>query len=93
MNVRQVRAFEDAYFGDPNEIPREGEKAYISVSDERMLPLLIDLVQEWHLEGVPDEPTIETIPMTPAKAGHELVSWLSGELFKLYTGETEVPNA
>ena len=93
LNVFQVRAFEDAYFGDPNEAAREGEKVYISVSDEKMLPIFVELIKEWHIDGIPENPTVQEVPMTPAKAGHELVAWLSGELFKLYVGETEVPNA
>ena len=93
LNVRQVRAFEDAYFGDPNEHKKEGNRVYISVEDERMMPVILDVVKEWHLEGIPEKPSIETIPMTPATTGHALISWLSGELYKMYTGEKRDPNA
>jgi len=92
LNVRQVRAFEDAYFGDPNEITQEGRRAFISVGDEKVLPVLLDIVREWHIEGLPEKPTLEEIPMTPAEAGHNLVKWLSGELYRMYTGEKQVPN-
>lgn len=92
LNVRQVRTFEDAYFGDPNEAAEEGKKVYISVSDEKMLPVILEIVNEWHLEGVPEKPSVDTIPMTPAKDGHALVMWLSGELYKMYVGETDIPN-
>ena len=92
LNIGQVRAFEDAYFGDPNKVIREGERAFVSVSDEKMLPVILDIVLEWNLEGQPEQPTLETVVMTPQNAGHELVSWIGGELFKLWRGETDIPN-
>lgn len=92
LNVYQVRSFEDAYFGDPNKVVKDGERAYISVSDEKMLPVLIEIVKEWHIENIPEKPGVEEIPMTPAEKGHEFVKWLSGELYKMYTGEAQVPN-
>ena len=91
LNIGQVRAFEDAYFGDPNKVITEGERAFVSVSDEKMLPVILDIVLEWNLKGQPEQPTLETLVMTPQKVGHEMVSWISGELYKLWRGE-EVPN-
>ena len=92
LNIGQVRAFEDAYFGDPNQIVSEGARAFVSVSDEKMLPVILDIVQEWHIEGQPTEPTVETVVMTPQKDGHALVAWLGGELFNMWRGETDIPN-
>lgn len=92
LNVLQVRMFEDAYFGDPNDREEKEKKVYVSVSDEKMLPVLFKTVSEWHLENIPENPTIETFPMTPAKDGHALVMWLSGEVYKMYAGETDIPN-
>ena len=74
MNAPQVRAFEDAYFGDPNaERPKKGERVYRTVQDAEMIPVFISAVQEWHIEGVPEKPSIETFPMTPQPAAHDLV--------------------
>lgn len=92
LNVRQVRVFEDAYFGDPNEAKQKGKRVFISVEDERILPVILDIVQEWHLENMPEKPTIETFPMTPVSVGHALISWISKELYKLYVGEVKDPN-
>ena len=93
LNILQVRAFEDAYFGDPNELNRKGKKVFLSVSDEKMLPVILSIVQEWHIEGQPEKPTIETFVMSPVSDGHEFVRWLGGLLYNLWKGETEVPNA
>ena len=93
MNILQVRAFEDAYFGDVNEAKEDGKRVFLSVSDEKMLAFLLGFVSEWHLENVPEKPTQETFPQTPRGKAHELIKKLSAKCLELYAGEIEVPNA
>lgn len=96
LNIRQVRLFQDAFFGDPNEATAQADdnrKVYLSVNDEKVLPVLLQIVLEWRLKGVPEQPTVETFPGTPPKASHEVIDWLTREVLKLYQGETEIPNA
>lgn len=71
----------------------DGERYKTSQVDHLFLPVICELAQEWHIEGVPDKPTPETFPMTPRRAAHEFIVWLGTEIRKVYTGEIEVPNA
>ena len=92
LNIAQVRAFEDS-LGDLNEGDEAGDKrVWISISDEKRLPVILLCVKEWHIEGVPEKPTLETFPMTPLKDAHDLVDTIFREISKLWMGET-VPNA
>ena len=91
LNILQVRALEDS-FGDINEERTEKDKrVWISVTDEKRLPVILQCVAEWHIEGLPDKPTIETFPMTPLQPAHELIAQIYGGLTALWTGE-QVPN-
>ena len=93
MNILQVRAFEDAYFGDVNEAKKDNERIFFSVSDEKMLTFLLGFVSEWNIENIPEKPTRETFPQTPRKKAHEFIKNLTAKCFELYVGEIEVPNA
>ena len=61
--------------------------------DAAYLPAIFGIVQEWHIEGVPDVPTIENFPLTPRTPSAELTSWLIREIEALYYGEIDIPNA
>lgn len=92
LNIRQVRAFEDS-LGLLDDGQVEGNKrVWKSVADERRLPVLIACVQEWHLDGIPEQPTVETFPMTPVGDAHDLIEWLYLLVRDLWIGES-VPNA
>lgn len=94
LNILQVRAFQDAYFGDPNALPPEtGKKVYRSVEDLKILPVLLDIVLKWEIKRMPEKPTLETFPMTPAADAHDFIAWVSGEVYKIFKGEAEIPNA
>lgn len=92
LNILQLRKFQDAFFGDLNQIIERDKKVFLSVSDEKMLPVIFDIVKEWHIKGVPEKPTISTFPATPVTAAHELIVWLTNEVYKIYDGELP-PNA
>ena len=92
LTFPQCRAFEDAFFGDLNELEHSnGNKVFVSVNDEKLLPVLFLVVQEWHLEKIPEQPSIETFPSTPRGPSHELIFLLSRAIYELWKGE-EVPN-
>jgi hypothetical protein len=96
LNIAQVREFEDT-LPDPNaEFDDEGaakkKRVWLGVLNENKLPVVLNVVREWHIEGIPEKPTIDTFPMTPIKAAHELISWIYNALRLIWIGE-EVPNA
>lgn len=66
--------------------------SWTSRSDRAFLPALLKCVKEWHIEGLPEQPTIETFPFTPRDKTHELIEWLVTELRKIVDGEKNVPN-
>lgn len=95
MNILQVRAFEDAFFGDLDEVSKTQKDArvFLSVSDERLLPFLLGFVTEWHIKNVPEKPTLETFPQTPRRPAHDLIVAISQGAYEIWRGEAEVPNA
>lgn len=64
-----------------------------SKSDALLIPVFLKCVSEWHLENFPESPSVENFPASPRKDVRELIDWLWEEINKVYTGETEVPNA
>lgn len=71
----------------------EGEQAE-SVPMVELLPKLearakaiIPMVQEWHIEGLPEKP--ERLPATPIQSAVKLNYWLSGEIWRLINEDSE----
>jgi hypothetical protein len=92
LNILQVRKFEDSLGDiDAGQADEENKRIWLSVSDERRLPVLFDIVEEWHIEGIPEEPAVETFPMTPLTDAHAVIDKIYGGILKLWTGE-QVPN-
>ena len=93
LTLTQCRAFEDAYFGDPDKLNEDGsKKVWLSVNDEKMLPVLISIVKEWHIDNIPETPTPETFPGSPRKHSSQIISQLASAVLKLWNGE-DIPNA
>ena len=67
-------------------------RVFLSVVDESMLPAICACVAEWHLSNFPETVTPETFPASPRRESHELIKWLFDEVYKVYKGETEIPN-
>ena len=91
LTIVQVRAFEDS-FGDINQEEQDGGRVWLSVSDADHLPAILSIVQEWHIENVPEKPTFDTFPFSPVKDAHEMVVQIFNAILNLWKGE-EVPNA
>jgi len=53
-----------------------------------LLPAVLDCVQEWHVEGVPEKPTLQTFPGTPQPDSGQLLGWIIEELLDIITGES-----
>lgn len=89
-NVAQLRAFEITLPAPDEEI--KGGRVYLGESIEKHLPAVLKCVTEWHIEGVPENPTLDNFPMLPIVPVSELVHWVYGLLVKMWIGE-QVPNA
>lgn len=87
MTLPQVMAIEEV-FGSP-----EGKgRVMKSVIDRKLLPAILACVEHWNLENFPEAVTVETFPATPRAESSALIRWLWNELYKVYIGETEIPN-
>lgn len=91
LTIPQVQAITKA-LGDPNEIPG-GKLVWQADADVKNVPVVLACISEWHLSGVPENPTVETFPMSPRKSAHDLIQWLAGAVMKLWDAEEEIPNA
>lgn len=91
LNIKQVRLFEDS-LGDPDENELQGKSVWKGVNIEKRLPVVLGIVSEWHLEGIPEKPTIDTFPASPVSDASELVTWIFSLIRNLWVGE-QVPNA
>ena len=68
-------------------------RKWIGKIDAVYLPVVFEIVKEWHVEHIPEHPTIETFPLTPRLPSAQFIAWLVGEIQKVYDGEIEIPNA
>lgn len=93
LTMPQVRAFEDCLDGIGKLDYGNEDRIWVSVVSEKRLPVILDCVKEWHIEGVPEKPDLGSFPMTPAVAANEFVGWLFGLIRELWIGEEESPNA
>ena len=90
LTLAQVFAFEAA---SDNVTALKGGTIRRSQIDAEYLPMIFAIVTEWHIDGQPDKPTLETWRATPRKASADLTAWAIGEITKMYLGEIEIPNA
>ena len=95
LTLPQVMAFEAA-LGDINAGPVEaGTKVWFTVLDKDKLTAILLCVSEWHIEGLPEQPTADTFPFSPRTASHKLIDWLFGLIRDLWVGDGAdvIPNA
>jgi hypothetical protein len=90
LTLAQVELFEVALQPLPN-VP-EDARILLTVIDKPRIPAILACVEKWELSNLPESVTIETFPMSPRKASHELIAWLFNEIYKVYMGELEIPN-
>lgn len=70
-------ALSDRKLDDKGEPVREVKYGRVGL---RYVPAFIELVEEWHIEGIPERPTIDTFPAAPPATVGALVGWLIGEI-------------
>lgn len=87
LTFPQLQAWENAF----GQADVSGD-TYI-LQARRVLPAICEIVQEWHITGIPDNPTPETFPATPPRAVAELLGWLIGLINDVVRGDTDSPNA
>lgn len=69
------------------------ELYWTSDTDHLRLEALFACVKEWHIEGLPEPLDEGNFPMTPRQQVTEFLSWIWDEMYKIYRGEIDIPNA
>lgn len=75
----------------PKDFPTEG-LVFNTVGDKLRLPAVFACVEKWELKDFPADVNIGNFPFSPRGDSHKLIDWLFSELFKIYTGDQEIPN-
>ena len=88
LNLAQTLAWEEAV-GSLRD--KEAEAMTQREFAKSFLPGVLEIVQEWHLEGLPERMTAATFPFSPHRDAYKLIQWLIKEIGSLYSGE-QVPN-
>lgn len=57
------------------------------------LPGVLACVEKWELTGIPEKPTVDTFPASPAQSSVKLVFVLVNAIWEIVNAEDEVPNA
>lgn len=76
-----------------SEIKENPEAFDMDKWDELLIPVLCQLIERFEIADFPEHPTPETFSTTPRRKANDFITWLGGEIRKVYTGEQEVPNA
>jgi hypothetical protein len=90
LTLPQVEAIEAAV-DHPKTLEPEA-LYYFTVYDKPQMSAMFACVEKWQLQNFPETVNIDTFPMSPRKASHELIKWLFGEILKVYNGELDIPN-
>ena len=56
---------------------------------QKFLPVILESVEKWGIQNMPEGVTVETFPGTPRRAVYELIAWLLNELTVIYKGNEE----
>jgi len=94
LHLSQVELVEEALLDEGEQvknIPESGRIRFTQL-DKPKLPALLACVEKWNLSDFPDSVTVDTFPMTPRKAAHELIETIFDEIRKVFNGELQVPN-
>jgi len=91
LTLPQAEAFEACL--ELQKIDGENKFVFLTVKDKQRLPGVLACVEKWELENFPNDVTLDTFPFSPRGASHKLIEWIYDEIFNIYIGELEVPNA
>lgn len=89
LTLPQVLQIENAL----REMASQRDQMAAAGFDYAYLKAILPLYSDWHIEGVPAEPTAETFPGSPRIASAKLIAWLIDAIMQVYRGETDIPNA
>ena len=85
-STREQREFLDG-------LQAEGQQTFsTSGIDNLVIPVLCEIVEEWHIDGMNGNTAPDNFPATPRLASHKFIEWLGGEVRKVYLGETDIKN-
>jgi hypothetical protein len=90
LTIPQVELIEEAFGEPPDET---GKRIWLTISDKKQIPAILACVEKWDLANFPDPVQSDNFPASPRGESHKLIEWLFGEIFKIYFGETQIPNA
>jgi len=62
-------------------------------SDAALLPGILAIVAEWHIERLPSPLTADNFPATPRRSSNALVAWLVSCISGLVSEEEDIPKA
>ena len=88
LNLAQALAWEEVVKSLRGANPEELTQTEFSAL---FLPGVFSIVQEWKLEGLPENMTAATFPFTPGRSARQLINWLIREIGALWQDE-EIPN-
>ena len=90
LSFPQAEAIQDV-LGLPDEekpvLPKK--RVWLTVNDKKKLPAVLACVEKWDLENFNPDP----FPASPRHDSHKLVDWIWSEIYKVYIGEFDDPNA
>ncbi len=83
LSLPQVIAIQDANA----ETQALGEDTTLQKQHSILVPVLLDCVEKWELEGIDDPP--DPFPATPLKSSAELANWILNEIGSLLIEDDE----
>lgn len=91
LTLPQVLLFEDAN-GRVHELRAVKNNVSVSKIDAENIPLILSVVTNWQVAGVPEHPALDTFPVTPRLASAQMLAQIIREIARMYRGETDIPN-
>ena len=92
LTLPQVLAFEDANAEIMELRETLGDKLTLAKVNAYNLPVILSIVSEWHISGLPEPLTAENFPASPRLASARFIAQVMGEITELYRGEIDIPN-
>ena len=87
LTYPQVMAFQDALAV----VRGLDEDTSVAEANYALLPGVFKCVEKWELDGIGENPTVDSFPATPALSAAQLVAWLIQEVSNLFQEAEEIP--
>ena len=92
LTFPQVIAFESAIQSGREYLAEQGDDALMSVYSHMVLPGVFGCIEEWQLEGFPEDVDADSFPATPRIASAELLNWLITAITGVMRDDEKIPN-